>query len=76
MTSFFINYKYNINLFQESKKATVLIEQVNITTTEIQTLHKELKQDIEFLLHRSVFYYNKHYAEASMLKKRNKVYLL
>ena len=42
----------------------------------MQTLHKELKQDIKFLLHRSVFYYNKYYAEASMLKKRDKVYLL
>ena len=35
-----------------------------------------MKQDIEFLLHRSVFYYNKYCAEAPILKKRNKVYLL
>ena len=55
---------------------TVLTEQVNITVTEMWTLHKKLKQDIEFLSHRSVFYHNKHYAEASMLKKRDKVYLL
>ena len=76
MTLFFVNYKYNTNLFQELKKAIVLIEQVNITVTEMQTLHKELKQDIKFLLHKLAFYYNKHHAEASMLKKRNKVYLL
>ena len=75
-TSFFVNHEYNTNLFQELKKATVLTEQVNITATEMQTLYKELKQDIKFLLHRSVFYYNKHHAEASMLKKRDKVYLL
>ena len=42
----------------------------------MQILHKKLKQDIKFLLHRSVFYYNKYHAEASILKKRNKVYLL
>ena len=43
---------------------------------ELYKMHQELKTDIEFLAHKSVFYYNKHYAEASMLKKRNKVYLL
>ena len=75
-TLFFTNHEYNINLFQESKKAMILTEQVNIITTEMQTLYKKLKQDIEFLLHRSVFYHNKHHAEASMLKKRDKVYLL
>ena len=42
----------------------------------MQILHKKLKQDIKFLLHRSAFYHNKHHAEASILKKRNKVYLL
>ena len=75
-TSFFVNHEYNTNLFQELKKATVLIEQVNITATEMQTLHKKLKQDIKFLSHRSVFYHNKHHAETSMLKKRDRVYLL
>ena len=74
--SFFANHEYNTNLFQESREATVLTEQVNITATEMQVLHKKLKQDIKFLLHRSAFYHNKHHAEASMLKKRNKVYLL
>ena len=42
----------------------------------MQTLHKELKQDIKSLLHRLAFYYNKYCARASMLKKRDKVYLL
>ena len=32
---FFVNYEYNINLFQESKKAIVLIKQVNMTVTEM-----------------------------------------
>ena len=50
-TSFFVNYEYNINLFLELKKATVLIEQVNITMTDIQRLHKKLKKNIKFLLH-------------------------
>ena len=75
-TSFFANHEYDANLFQESREAMVLTEQVNITATEMQVLHKKLKQDIEFLLHRSVFYHNKHHAEAPMLKKRDKVYLL
>ena len=75
-TSFFVNHEYNANLFQESKKATVLTEQVNITVTEMQTLHNKLKQDIEFLLYRSAFYHNKHRSEESMLKKKNRVYLL
>ena len=75
-TLFFMNHKYNVNLFQESKKAIVLTEQVNITATEMQTLHNKLKQDIEFLLHRSAFYHNKHRFREPMLKKRDKVYLL
>ena len=39
-------------------------------------LHNKLKQDIKFLLHRSAFYHNKHRSRESMLKKRDKVYLL
>ena len=39
-------------------------------------MYQELKTDIKFLAHRLVFYYNKHHAETSMLKKRDKVYLL
>ena len=74
--SFFTNHEYNANLFQESKKAMILTEQVNITATEMQTLHNKLKQDIKFLSHRSAFYHNKHRSEESMLKKKNKVYLL
>ena len=49
--SFFINYKYNINLFLELKKAMILTEQVNITMTDMQRLYKELKKNIKFLLH-------------------------
>ena len=73
---FFMNHEYNANLFQESKKAMILMKQVNITVTEMQMLHKELKQDIKFLLHRSTFYHNKHRFREPMLKKRNRVYLL
>ena len=76
MTLFFINHEYNINLFLESKKATVLTEQVNVTVINMQELHKKLKKDIKFLSHRSVFYYNQHRSEEPMLKKRDKVYLL
>ena len=39
-------------------------------------MYQELKTDIKFLAHKSVYYYNKHYAEVLMLKKRDKVYLL
>ena len=42
----------------------------------MQKLHKELKRDIEFLSHRSVFYHNQHRSEEPMLKKKDKVYLL
>ena len=76
MTSFFVNHEYNVNLFQESKKAMMLTEQVNVTVTEMQMLHKELKQDIEFLSHRLAFYHNRHRFKESILKKRDKVYLL
>ena len=75
-TLFFANYKYNINLFFELKKAIVLIEQVNITIKKIQQVHKKLKKDIKFLLHRLAFYYNQHRFREFMLKKRDKVYLL
>ena len=43
---------------------------------ELYKIHQELKTDIKFLVYKSVFYYNKHHAEALMLKKRDKVYLL
>ena len=75
-TSFFTNHRYNTNLFLESKKATVLTEQVKITVNKMHKLHKELKKDIEFLSHCSAFYHNQHCAGAPMLKKRDKVYLL
>ena len=35
-----------------------------------------MKTDIKFLVYRSVFYHNKHCTEVSILKKRDKVYLL
>ena len=57
-TSFFINHRYNTNLFLESKKATVLTEQVKVTADKMHKLHKELQTDIEFLSHCSVFYHN------------------
>ena len=75
-TSFFTNHRYNTNLFLELKKATILTEQIKITADNMHKLYKELKTDIEFLSHHSVFYYNQHYAGALTLKKRNKVYLL
>ena len=39
-------------------------------------MYQELKTDIKFLVYKSVYYYNKYCAEALMLKKKNKVYLL
>ena len=53
-----------------------MTEQVKITVNEMLKLHKELKTDIEFLSHCSVFYHNQHQAGALMLKEGNKVYLL
>ena len=76
MTLFFTNYEYNTNLFFKSKKATVLTEQVNITIKKMQQMHKKLKKDIEFLSYRLIFYYNQYRSEESMLKERDKVYLL
>ena len=58
MILFFVNHRYNINLFFKSKKAIVLTEQVNIIVKKMQQIYKELKKDIEFLSHRSVFYHN------------------
>ena len=39
-------------------------------------MYSKLKRDIKFLLYYSAFYYNKYHAEVSMLKERDKVYLL
>ena len=75
-TSFFINHKYNTNLFLKSKRATVLVEQVKVTADEMHKLHQKLKKVIKFLLHCSVFSHNQYHTEALMLKKRNKVYFL
>ena len=55
---FFMNHEYNTNLFLELKKAMILTEQVNIAVTDMQKLYKELKINIKFLLHWSVFYHN------------------
>ena len=44
--------------------------------TDMQKLHKKLKKNIKFLSHWSVFYHNQHRSEESMLKKKNRVYLL
>ena len=74
--SFFINHEYNVNLFLELKKVTVLAEQAEITVDKMHKLHKELQTDIKFLSHCSVFYHNQHCAGALTLKRRNKVYLL
>ena len=74
--SFFANYKYNANLFLESKKAMILVEQVNVAVTDMQRLYKKLKKNIKFLSHWSAFYHNQHRSEESMLKKENRVYLL
>ena len=52
------------------------MKKVNIYTKELYKLYKKLRTDIEFLLHYLVFYYNKYYIEVSMLKERDKVYLL
>ena len=76
MTLFFVNYEYNTNLFFKSKKVIVLTEQVNVIVKKMQQIYKELKKDIKFLLHRSAFYHNQHRFRESMLKKRDKVYLL
>ena len=57
-TLFFTNYKYNINLFLELKKVTVLTKQVKITVNKMHKLHKELQTDIEFLSHCLAFYHN------------------
>ena len=74
--SFFTNYSYNIKLFLILKEVKISAEKTNIHIKELYKLHKELSIDIKFLSHCSTFYYNKYYAEAFMLKERNKVYLL
>ena len=74
--SFFINYNYDIKLLLISKEVKRYIEKINVHAKELYKLHKELSTYIKFLLHCSAFYYNKYHTEASMLKKKNKVYLL
>ena len=74
--SFFTNYSYNAKLFLISKEAKIWVEKTNIHIKELYKLHQELSTDIKFLSYYLVFYYNKYYIEASMLKERDKVYLL
>ena len=75
-TSFFANYSYDINLFLTSKEVKVWVKKANMNVKEMYKIYQELKTDIKFLVYRSVYYHNKHHAEALMLKKRDKVYLL
>ena len=51
-------------------------EKVNVNTSKLHMLYQKLWMNIKFLTYRLTFYYNKHYAEAFILKKRDKVYLL
>ena len=74
--SFFTNYNYDIKLFLILKEVKIWAEKINIHAKELYRLYKELSTDIKFLLHYLKFYYNKYYVEASMLKEKNKVYLL
>ena len=62
--------------FLELKKAIVLVKQAKVSATDMQILHKKLQQEIKFLSHHLVFYHNQHHAEALIIKKRNKVFLL
>ena len=74
--SFFANHNYDTKLFLILKEAKIWVEKTNIYIKELYRLYKELSINIEFLSHYSAIYYNKYHAEASMLKKRDKVYLL
>ena len=74
--SFFANYSYDTKLFLILKEVKIWVEKTNVHVKELHKLHKELSTDIKFLLHYLTFYYNKHCTEASILKKRDKVYLL
>ena len=65
-----------MNLFLKLKKVIILTEQVKVTVNDMHKLHEELKTDIEFLSHHSVFYHNQHYAGALTLEEGDKVYLL
>ena len=58
------------------KEVKIWAEKTNVYAKELYKLHKKLSTDIKFLSHYSIFYYNKYYAEASILKERDKVYLL
>ena len=58
------------------KEVKIWVEKINVYTKKLYKLYIELSTDIEFLLHCSIFYHNKYHAEASILKKENKVYLL
>ena len=49
---------------------------MSVNANELYMLHQKLQMNIKFLTHRSAFYHNKHHVKASILKKRNKVYLL
>ena len=71
-----MNYSYNSKLFLKLKEVKMWAEKANVNASKLYMLYQKLWTDIEFLTYRSAFYYNKHYTEASMLKKRNKVYLL
>ena len=59
-----------------SKKDKIWAEKANVHAKELYKLYKELSTDIKFLSYYLAFYYNKYCAEASILKKRDKVYLL
>ena len=75
-TLFFTNHDYNINLLLTLKEVKIWAKQANIYIKELYKLYKKLRTDVKFLLYYLTFYYNKHHAEASILKEEDKVYLL
>ena len=76
MSSFFVNYEFELKTFKESRQFAQLAQKATIQIKHLQLLHKELQKNIQFLSKRSALYANKKRDREFTFKEKNKVYLL
>ena len=76
MSSFYVNYEFESDMFKESRRFIQLIQKVTVQIDQIQLIYKELQKNIQFLSKRMILYTNKKRDREFTLKKKNKAYLL
>ena len=76
ISPFRANYGFQPITVYKPKKLQAITQKTVIKILNLTQLHEELNKKIEFLNHRSFYYYNKYKLEGPNLRKKDHVYLL